>query len=82
MGTLSGAIIFKVEPLNTCIVNAPAGQFAIEDTYWTEDDYIEALVQAGLSVAIVDYPLPDSPSQWPTDEATVPPYIVIKAIKE
>ena len=30
-----------------CIVTAPGGQFVIEDTYWTEEDYLEAIEQAG-----------------------------------
>jgi ubiquinone/menaquinone biosynthesis C-methylase UbiE len=68
--------------LNPCYVNAPTGQFVIEDTYWSEDDYVDALRQTGLSVASIDYPRPAIPSEWSTDEATVPPYIVIKAIKK
>jgi len=59
---------------------APGGQFPINDTYWTEEDYRGALVQAGFAVAAVDYPHPRDPAAWSTDEATVPPFIVIKAI--
>jgi len=33
-------------------------------------------------VATVEYPRPADPSAWLTDEATIPPYIVIKAIKD
>jgi hypothetical protein len=57
------------------------GQLAIEDTYWTEDDYTGALVHAGLTVATIAYPRPQDPSAWVTDEAFVSPCIVIKAIK-
>jgi SAM-dependent methyltransferase len=70
----SGAII-------SAIVTAPGGQFSIDDTYWTEDDYREALSEAGFTVAAIDYPRPRDPSAWATDEATIPPFIVIKAIK-
>jgi ubiquinone/menaquinone biosynthesis C-methylase UbiE len=68
--------------LNPCFINAPAGQFVIEDTYWTEDDYVNTLRQAGLSIVTVDYPRPSIPSDWSTDEASIPPYIVIKSVKE
>jgi len=40
------------------------GQFVIEDTYWTEDDYVDAVEQVGS-----------------TDEAFIPPCIVIEARK-
>lgn len=65
----------------TCIVTTPDGHLAIEDTYWTEDDYTSALEHAGLTVATVVYPLPRDAAAWATDEATVPPSIVIKATK-
>ena len=26
-----------------CVVTTPGGQFVIEDTYWTEDDYVDAV---------------------------------------
>ena len=68
--------------ITTAIVTAPGGQFPIDDTYWTEEDYQSALVQAGFAVAAVDYPRPHDPAAWSTDEATVPPFIVIKAIKQ
>lgn len=67
--------------LTTCIITAPDGQFSIQDTYWAEGDYAGALSQAGFTVATFEYPRPADPSAWPTDEATIPPYIVIKAIK-
>lgn len=67
--------------MTTAIITAAGGQFAIDDTYWTEEDYWDALVQAGLTVAAIDYPSPHDPFAWSTDEATVPPFIVIKAIK-
>jgi len=67
--------------ITTAIITAAGGQFAIDDTYWTEEDYRDALVQAGFTVATIDYPSPHDPSAWSTDEATVPPFIVIKAIK-
>jgi hypothetical protein len=44
-------------------------------------DYRDALVQAGFTVAAIDYPRPRDPAAWSTDEAAVPPFIVIKAIK-
>jgi hypothetical protein len=65
----------------TCIVTTPDGQLVIEDTYWTEDDYTGALEHAGLTVATIAYPRPHDPSAWATDEASVPPCIVIKAMK-
>jgi SAM-dependent methyltransferase len=64
-----------------CIVTTPDGQLVIEDTYWAEDDYTGALEHAGLTVAAIAYPLPRDPSAWATDEASVPPCIVIKAVK-
>jgi hypothetical protein len=64
-----------------CIVITPDGELVIEDTYRTEDDYTGALEHAGLTVATIAYPLPRDPSAWSTDEASVPPCIVIKAIK-
>ena len=67
--------------LTRCIVTAPGGQFCIDDTYWAEDDYRDALLQAGFTVTAIDYPRPHDPSGWSTDEATIPPFVVIKAIK-
>ena len=64
-----------------CIVAAPGGQFVIEDTYWTEDDYVDAIEQAGLAVTTIDYPRPRNPAAWSTDEAFIPPCIVIEAKK-
>jgi hypothetical protein len=64
-----------------CIVTAPEGQFAIEDTYWAEDDYVDAIEQAGLIVATIDYPGPNDPAAWSTDEASIPPFIIIQARK-
>ncbi len=64
-----------------CIVTAPGGQFVIEDTYWTEDDYTGAIEHAGLTVTTVDYPRPRDPEAWSTDEASIPPCIVIEARK-
>ena len=64
-----------------CVVTAPGGQFSIDDTYWAEEDYRDALMQAGFTVTAIDYPRPHDPSGWSTDEAAVPPFIVIKAIK-
>ncbi len=77
----------STEPLHsgditTCIITAPDGQFSIEDTYWAEEDYAGTLSQAAFTVATVEYPRPADPSAWLTDEATIPPYIVIKAIKD
>jgi SAM-dependent methyltransferase len=65
----------------TCIVTTPDGPLAIEDTYWTETDYTSALGHASLTVATIAYPRPRDPSAWATDEAFVPPCIVIKAMK-
>jgi hypothetical protein len=67
--------------LTTAVITAAGGQFAIDDTYWTEEDYRDALVQAGFAVTAIDYPGPHDPSVWSTDEATVAPFIVIKAVK-
>jgi SAM-dependent methyltransferase len=64
-----------------CIVIAPGGQFVIEDTYWTEHDYLDAIERAGLTVTTIDYPRPRNPAAWSTDEASVPPCIVIEAKK-
>lgn len=33
--------------MTPCIVTAPSGQFVIEDSYWTEDDYVDAIEQGG-----------------------------------
>jgi hypothetical protein len=64
-----------------CIVTTPGGRFVIEDTYWTEDDYVDAVEQAGLAVITIDYPQPHDPAAWSTDEVSVPPCIVIEARK-
>jgi SAM-dependent methyltransferase len=64
-----------------CIVITPGGRFVIEDTYWTEDDYVDAIEQAGLTVATIGYPRPRDPAAWSTDEASIPPCIVIEATK-
>jgi SAM-dependent methyltransferase len=64
-----------------CIVTTPGGQVVIEDTYWTEDDYVDAIEQAGLTVTTIGYPRPRDPAAWSTDEASVPPCIVIQARK-
>ncbi len=64
-----------------CIVTAPGGQFVIEDTYWSEDDYVDAIEQAGLTVTTIGYPRPRDPAAWSTDEASIPPCIVIEARK-
>jgi hypothetical protein len=53
----------------------------IQDTYWTEDDYVVTVRQAGLTVTTIDYPRPRDPAAWATDEATVPPCISIEARK-
>lgn len=36
-------------------MTTPGGQFVIEDTYWTEDDYVDAVEQAGLAVITIDF---------------------------
>ena len=64
-----------------CIVTTPGGRFVIEGTYWTEDDYVDAVEQAGLAVITIDYPRPHNPAAWSTDEASIPPCIVIEARK-
>ena len=64
-----------------CIVTTPGGQFVIEDSYWTEDDYVDAIEQAGLTVTTIDYPRPRDPAAWSTEEASIPPCIVIEARK-
>jgi ubiquinone/menaquinone biosynthesis C-methylase UbiE len=67
--------------ITRAILTAPGGQISIDDTYWTEDDYKSALSRAGFTVESIDYPHPGDSSAWATDEAAVPPFIVIKAIK-
>jgi len=62
-------------------VITPDGELVIEDTYWTEDDYVNAVEQAGLAVTTIGYPLPHDPAAWSTDEASIPPCIVIEARK-
>jgi hypothetical protein len=32
-------------------VTTPGGQFVIEDTYWAENDYVDAVEQAGLNAS-------------------------------
>jgi ubiquinone/menaquinone biosynthesis C-methylase UbiE len=64
-----------------CIVTTPGGQIVIDDTYWTEDDYVDAVGQAGLTVTTIDYPWPRDRAAWSTDEAVIPPCIVIEARK-
>jgi SAM-dependent methyltransferase len=67
--------------MTPCIVTTPGGQVVIQDTYWTEDDYVNAIEQAGLTVTAIGYPRPRDPAAWSTDEASVPPCIVIEARK-
>jgi SAM-dependent methyltransferase len=64
-----------------CIVTTPAGELIIGDTYWTEDDYADALRQAGLTVTAIEYPMPSDPPAWSTDEALLSPCIVLTATK-
>jgi ubiquinone/menaquinone biosynthesis C-methylase UbiE len=64
-----------------CMVSAPGGQFTIQDTYWAERDYVDAVERAGLTVTTIVYPRPRDPAAWSTDEASVPPCIVIEARK-
>jgi SAM-dependent methyltransferase len=67
--------------LTPCIVTAPGGRLVIQDTYWTEDDYVDAVEQSGMRVTTIGYPRPRDPAAWSTDEASVPPCIVIEATK-
>jgi len=67
--------------MTTCIVTSEEGSFAIEDTYWAEDDYLGVLGGSGFKVATVSYPAPPTPEKWTTDEAIVSPFIVIKALR-
>ncbi len=62
-------------------MTTPGGQFVIEDTYWTENDYVDALEQVGLAVITIDYLRPYDPAAWSTDEASIPPCIVIEGRK-
>ena len=62
-------------------MTTPGGQFVIEDTYWTENDYVDAVGQVGLAVITIDYLGPYDPAAWSTDEASIPPCIVIEARK-
>ena len=66
---------------SSCIVTAPEGQFVIQDTYWNEDDHVDAIERAGLTVTVIDYPRPSDPAAWSTDEASISPFIVIAARK-
>ena len=61
-------------------VGSPLG-CRIEDTYWTERDYVGPVERAGLTVTTIAYPRPGDSSAWSTDEASVPPFIVIEARK-
>ena len=67
--------------LTECIVASPGRQFAIDDTYWSEGDYVSVLLEAGFSITSISYPLPANPHGWSTDEATVAPFIVIRALR-
>jgi ubiquinone/menaquinone biosynthesis C-methylase UbiE len=42
-----------------CIVTTPGGQFVIEDTYWSQDDYVASVEQAGRRVF-----LPEGLARW------------------
>jgi hypothetical protein len=42
---------------------------------------LDAIEQAGLAVTTIDYPRPPNPAAWSTDEASIPPCIVIEAKK-
>jgi hypothetical protein len=39
-----------------CIVTTPGGELVIQDTYWTEGDYVDAIGRAGLTVTAIGYP--------------------------
>ncbi len=75
------AALLRSGDTTPCIVTAPGGQFVIEDTYWTEDDYVAAINQARLTITTIGYPRPRDPTAWSTDEASIPPCIVIEARK-
>ncbi len=42
---------------------------------------MDAVGQAGLAVTTIDYPWPRDRAAWSTDEAVIPPCIVIEARK-
>jgi hypothetical protein len=64
-----------------CTITSATGTLQISDTYWAEEDYTGALSAAGLQVTDVEYPMPARPQEWATDERTVPPFIVLRAVK-
>ncbi len=68
--------------LAICTIHTDGKSFDIEDTYWNESDYIEALQNADLEVDSVSYPLPSDKETWDTDENNTSPFIVIAAHKK
>jgi SAM-dependent methyltransferase len=65
----------------TCTITSDTGAFDVEDTYWDESDYVNAMHESGLVVTAVCYPTPAEPDAWETAERTVPPFIVVASRK-
>jgi len=61
-----------------CILKGE-NSFEIDDVYWTEQDYLQILEEAGFSHINVTYPLAEGEG-W-LEETNVAPDIAIKAIK-
>lgn len=64
-----------------CRIQTSRGPLELEDTYWTEDDYTQALRDANFRVDHVEYPM-GSRSAFPkTEESFVAPFLVLIAVK-
>jgi hypothetical protein len=64
-----------------CHINGNGNSFDIEDTYWTENDYAEALRDGGWLIKCSSYPVPGKKREWYLDEASKPPFLVIASEK-
>lgn len=62
-----------------CTIVSGTEAFDVEDTHWTERDYVQALESAGLSIEKVSYPKPPPTEQWISDEGDTAPFVVISS---
>jgi len=67
--------------VTTCRIFNGDAWVSVEDTFWKEQDYVTVLESTRFRVTHVQYPEPADPQQWDTDEAAVPPFLILRAIK-
>ncbi len=64
----------KSGDLVECIIRTPRGEIRIEDTYWGEEDYGNALAIAGFRIENIEYPKKE-------EDYRVSPFILLHAVK-